>query len=183
MFCHQCVLLQVVIPQIPLRRRELLKTRRKRQKRDVDFVWKRTFSVGCHWSCWKFCVGCISGISGAETFDELRYELYHSNGVKFDLEKLLPTSTSKRAYYQCYVWINATFLPNIDIDALEYGYLLKDGKFSPDTECQELLDDFPISCSCLTCATANICPCRRKLIPCCTFCKCSKNNACKNDFN
>ena len=51
----------------------------------------------------KFCVGCISGISGAETFDELRYELYHSNGVKFDLEKLLPTSTSKRAYYQCYV--------------------------------------------------------------------------------
>ena len=101
----------------------------------------------------KFLVGCISNKSGAETFDELRFKLYHSNSVKFDLQKLPPTSTSiekhiKRAYYQCYVWMNAAFLPNIDIDPLEYGYLLKDGKFLPDTECQELPDDFPIPCSC-----------------------------------
>ena len=107
----------------------------------------------------KFLVGCISNKRGAETFDELRYKLYHSNGVKFDLEKLLPTLTSKPAYYEYYVWMNAAFLPSIDIDPLEYGYLLKDGKFLPDTECQELLDDFPIPCSCLKCATANICPC------------------------
>ena len=136
----------------------------------------------------KFLVGCISIKSDAETFDELRYKLYHSNCVKFDLEKLPPTSTSigkhiKRAYYQYCVYINAAFLPNIDVDPLRYGYLLKDGKFLHDTKCQELPDDFPIPCSCLKCARANICPCRRKLIPCCTFCKCSKNNACKNDFN
>ena len=100
----------------------------------------------------KFLVGCISNKSGAETFDELRFKLYHSSSVKFDLQKLPPTSTSiekhvKRACYQCYVWMNAAFLPNIDIDPLEYGYLLKDGKFLPDTECQELPDDFPIPCS------------------------------------
>ena len=49
-------------------------------------------------------VGCISNKSGGETFDELSYKLYHSNSVKFGLEKLPPTSTSiekhnKRAYY------------------------------------------------------------------------------------
>ena len=72
--------------------------------------------------------GCISSKSGTETFDELRYKLYHSNSVKFDLEKLLPTSTGieklvKQAYYQCYVWMNAAILPTIDIDPLEYGYI------------------------------------------------------------
>ena len=136
----------------------------------------------------NFLADCISNKSRAETFDELRYKLYHSNSVKFDLEKLSPTLASlekhiKRAYNQCCVCINAAFLPNIYIDPLEYGYLLKDGKFLPDTECQELPDDFPIPCSCLKCARANICPCRRKLIPCCIFCKYSKNSACKNDFN
>ena len=57
----------------------------------------------------KFLVGCISNKRGAETFDELRYKLYHSNGVKFDLEKLLPTLTSKRAYCEYYVWIMQPF--------------------------------------------------------------------------
>ena len=78
--------------------------------------------------------------------------------------------------------MNPVFLPNTDIDPLQYGvlkYLFKDGQFLPDTECQELPDDFPVPCSCLKCTRANICPCRRKLIPCCTFCKCSENNACK----
>ena len=136
----------------------------------------------------KFLVRCISNKSGAETFDELRFKLYHSNSVKFDLEKLLLTLISienhiKRAYYQCYVWMNAAFLPNIDINSLEYRYILKDGKFLRDTECHELPDDCSIPCSCLKCARANICPCCQKQIPCCTFCKCSKNNACKNDFN
>ena len=49
-------------------------------------------------------VGSISNKSGGEIFDELSYKLYHSNSVKFGLEKLPPTSTSiekhnKRAYY------------------------------------------------------------------------------------
>ena len=52
----------------------------------------------------KFLVGCISNKSGAETFDELKYKLYHSNSVMFGLEKLPQTLTSiekhiKRAYY------------------------------------------------------------------------------------
>ena len=42
----------------------------------------------------NFLVGCISNKSGAETFDELKYNLYHSKSVKFDLEKLPLTSTS-----------------------------------------------------------------------------------------
>ena len=72
--------------------------------------------------------GCISSKSGVETFDELRHKLYHSNSVKFDLEKLLPTSTGieklvKQAHYQCYVWMNVTILPTIDIDPMEYGYI------------------------------------------------------------
>ena len=52
----------------------------------------------------KFLAAYISNKSGAETFDELRYKLYHFNSVTFDLEKLPLTSTSiekhiKRAYY------------------------------------------------------------------------------------
>ena len=46
----------------------------------------------------KFLVGCISNKSGAETFDELRYKLYHSNSVKFNLEKLTPTSIKIEKY-------------------------------------------------------------------------------------
>ena len=38
--------------------------------------------------------------------------------------------------------MNAAFLPNIDIDPLEYGYHLKDGTFLPDKEWEEWLDDF-----------------------------------------
>ena len=75
------------------------------------------------------------------------------------------------------------FFPNIGIDSLEYDYLLKDGKFLPDAECQELPNKFPVRCSCLKCTWANIYLSRRILTPCCKFCKCSKNNACKIDFN
>ena len=32
-------------------KRDGLKTRRNRQKQDVDFAWKRTFNVGCHGNC------------------------------------------------------------------------------------------------------------------------------------
>ena len=46
----------------------------------------------------KFLVGCISNKSGAETFDELRYKLYHFNSVKFNLEKLPPTSIKIEKY-------------------------------------------------------------------------------------
>ena len=97
----------------------------------------------------EFLVDCIFNKRDAKTFVELKYEIYRSSSFECDLEKLPPTTASiviykKRAHY------HVTFLENIDIDPLEYDYLLKDVRFLPDTECQEVLCDSPIPCSCLT---------------------------------
>ena len=70
---------------------------------------------------------------------------------KFDFEKLRPTPVSivmykKGPYYHfVYGWI----LEDIGIDPIEYSYLLRDLKFLPDTECQEVPCGCPIPCSCL----------------------------------
>ena len=73
----------------------------------------------------KNCRKFISNKSDAKIFHELRYELYHSNSFKSDLEKLLLTTTSIVKYIKCgnycYVWMNGTFLSNIDNGSLEYS--------------------------------------------------------------
>ena len=79
------------------------------------------------------------------------YEEYHSKAFNFDLQKLAPTSESiykqiKRAYHQCYMWVNAAYNESIFLDPLYYGYTLDDNLVA-DSSSSELPDDFPLPCT------------------------------------
>ena len=65
------MLLQVVIPQIPLGQRELL-GETNRSEMLISFG-KEPLTWDVIEAAKKFLVGFISNKSGAETFDELRY--------------------------------------------------------------------------------------------------------------
>jgi hypothetical protein len=136
----------------------------------------------------KFLVRCIDHNSHVDTFDDLRNQIYHRHSFKLDLERLPPTSSSivqhiKRAFLQCFMWLNAPFAEHIELIPQEYGYAA-----SYDT--QELLpiimhgpcipEDFPVPCNCVKCAKSNVCPCRVKNITCCQFCKCGSSVDCRN---
>ena len=111
----------------------------------------------------------------SKTFDELKYEQYHSNGFKFELEKLSPTEASilkhiQLAYYQTYIWLNSRCIESIHLDPLDYGYILdSDGKLIPDIGAVKLPEDFPNPCTCLKCAREYVSPCRTKSLPCCPY--------------
>ena len=121
--------------------------------------------------------------------DNLRCEEYHKQAFRFDLEKIPPTSNSivnhiKRAYFQYYHWLNAPVIASIDLNPLEYGYVLDENEFLlPDLETDPLPVDFPMPCSCLKCVQENVCPCRVKKIAYCDYCKCkTSKNTCKNSI-
>ena len=148
---------------------------------------KEPLSIDVITNAEQFLICCCSPKSKAKIFDRLRFEEYHKQAFKFDLEKIPPTSSSiinhiKRAYYQCFHWLKAPVCANIDIEPLEYGYILNDdGLLLPDIQTDPLPDDFPMPCSCQKCAGENVCPCRVKKIPCCDYCKCKGcKNVCKN---
>ena len=137
-----------------------------------------------------FLVKCISKNTSSTNFDELREEIYHSKSFKLDLEKLPPTSSSKklhiqRAYLQSYLWYRAPFDEALDVDPRQLGYTKNDhDHFYPIVTIKERIpEDFPMPCNCLKCARDSVCPCRHLQIPCCKFCKCSSSNSCKNPNN
>ena len=75
----------------------------------------------------KFLVSCLSSSSKRNTFDELRYENYHSKSFSFNLEQMPPTSHSirkhiKRAFMQCTMWLNAPIVKCFQINPLKFGY-------------------------------------------------------------
>ena len=66
------------------------------------------------------------------------------------------------------------------LDPLCYGYTLDDNERLVADICSlELPDDFPLPCTCGTCARETVCPCRKKSVGCCQYCKCSKRE-CRN---
>ena len=106
----------------------------------------------------NFLVKCYNQKANAKTFDDLRYKEYHSKAFNFDLEKLLPTSNSiykhnQHAYYQCFMWVNTASNESMYLDPLCYGYTLDDnGRLVADICSLELPDNFPLPCTCGTCA-------------------------------
>ena len=135
----------------------------------------------------KFLLRCISSNEKLNNFDELRHEIYHKKQLKFDVEKIPPTSNSiqqhvRRAHLPSYIWLHAPFMTDIAMDPLEFGYTMDEkGLLVPEILSQpKLPDDFPVPCNCLKCARVNVCPCRVRHIPCCQFCKCKAGELCKN---
>ena len=135
----------------------------------------------------EFLVRCLDSKSNVKTFDDLRNQMYHTKTFQLDLEKLPPTSGSirlhiLRAYLQCKLWLNAPIMRQCTVDATEYGYCQDEDELTPQIVLDgSLPDDFPMPCSCLKCARANVCACRLKNVSCCEFCKCGSHpEDCKN---
>ena len=118
-------------------------------------------------------------------FFNFRYRTYHQYSFKLDLEKLPTTSDTirthiLRAYFQSYLWYHTPFERSVELDPVQYGYHLEDECFIPTilSDEERLPEDFPMPCKCIKCARKNLCLCRVKKIPCCTFCKCGNEDSC-----
>ena len=134
----------------------------------------------------KFLLKCITK-HDVDTFDELRFIVYHEKYLEFDTEHFPPTSDNirqhiLRAYLQCYIWLHFAFLGNNDLDPLEYGYISTEDRNivpiisnKPSIPC-----NFPQPCNCQKCGKASVCKCRLLEIRCCQFCKCDASPRCKN---
>ena len=114
-----------------------------------------------------------------DTFDELRFIVYHEKYLELAAERFSPTSDNirqhiLRAYLQCYIWLHSAFLGNIDLDPLEYGYrLTKYSNLIPIISPKPSIPiNFPQPCNCQKCGKASVCNCRSLEILCCQFCKC-----------
>ena len=76
-----------------------------------------------------------------------------SKTFNFDLEKFPPTSKCifkhiQRAYYQCYMGVNAESNASVFLDPLCYGYYLDDEKLVSDLTSLELSVAFALPCTC-----------------------------------
>ena len=125
---------------------------------------------------------CISN----ESFDDLRYDVYHKKLQELDLEKFPATSGAIKqhilcAYLQCHLWFHASFIEDISIDPLQCGYSLNEEDDLVPLIINETLipADFPSPCNCLKCARPQGCPCRSKQIACSQYCKCEAKQSCK----
>ena len=138
----------------------------------------------------KFLLDCMSRTAtrSAETFDELRYDKYHTRSSAWTIDKLPCSSDTLRkqinwAYYQCNLWTGAASRVSSLLNPTDYQYSLDDdGFFYPNISIEtEIPEDFPHPCTCGKCAREKVCNCRILKIICCEFCKC-KSEECKNPY-
>ena len=122
-----------------------------------------------------------------DTFDDLRYLVYHEKYQEFDIDRFPPTSDSirqhiLRAYLQSYKWVYCPVLENISLEPLKYGYWVdQHGNLVPIISTKPSIPhNFPLPCTCQKCSKSNVCKCRVLAIACCQYCKCKASSECKN---
>ena len=102
----------------------------------------------------KFLLRCICTNQHVSTFDDLMVEIYHKNSLKFDIKRFPSSSNAvrehiKRAYIQCYIWINASNIETIELDPINYGCRLNDRDLEPVIVSKPPIpNDFPEPCKC-----------------------------------
>ena len=94
------------------------------------FLGKHELTNEIIYNAEQFFLRCISN-EKLDSFDDLRYDVYHKKLQEFDLEKLPATSGAikqhvLRAYLQCHLWLHGPFIGDISIDPLQYGYSLNE---------------------------------------------------------
>ena len=115
----------------------------------------------------RFLVQCLSKNTSVQTFDDLRFEIFHQKSFSLDLEKLPSTSSSikfhiQMAYLQAYMWYHAPVDEIVDLAPEMYGYRTDesgDQLFPIICDETRIPECFPIPCTCIKCARANVCPC------------------------
>ena len=137
-----------------------------------------------------FLLDCMSRTAtrSAETFDELRYNQYHTRSTKWTIDKIPCSSEAllkqrNWTYFQCNLWTGAANRISCSINPTDYQYTLDDDGFlTPNISIETPIpDNFPQPCTCGKCARETVCNCRVLQINCCEFCKC-KSEECKNPY-
>ena len=111
----------------------------------------------------KFLLRSICTNQHVSTFDDLGVEIYHKNSLKFDIKRFPPSSNAvrvhiKRAYIQCYIWINASNIETIQLDPINYGYRLNNRDLEPVIISKPPIpNDFPEPCKCKVCSRRTVC--------------------------
>ena len=88
----------------------------------------------------EFLLECVSN-DKVESFNNLRYIVYHKQSFGLDMVKLPPTSGSivlhiKHAYLQCYSWIHSPFDEDVDLDPTDFGHVVdEDDNLAPKLLC------------------------------------------------
>ena len=136
----------------------------------------------------KFLLKCLTK-HDVDTFDEMRFIVYHEKYLQFDIECFPPTSDNIRqhilhAYLQCYIWLHSPFLENIDLDPLVYGYrLTEDSNLVPIISTKPAIpSNFPQPCNCQKYSKASVCKCQLLEICCFQYCKCDASTWYKNSL-
>ena len=119
--------------------------------------------------------------SGCKTMDQLRYHVFHhSSKTILDLP---PTSRLIRGHIQRAVYgsyMQTHCLDNPHLDPKDFGFFEQDGLLRPVQDQILLPDDFPMPCTCTSCATKR-CSCGKRGIRCCPYCQCQASGmGCKN---
>ena len=94
------------------------------------FFGKQELTKGMIYNADRFLLRCISN-EKLDSFDNLRYDVYHKKLQEFDFEKFPVTSSAikqhiLRAYLQCHLWLHLPFIEDILTDPLQYGYSLNE---------------------------------------------------------
>ena len=113
-------------------------------------------------------------------------EYYHQEN-KINFEKIPPTSVSihkpiQQSFLKTYSRYNSCFPESPFLDPLHYGHALNEVSM-PDFKTEIVPEDFPSPCSFQKCPRENACPCRKRKISSCEFCKCQSCSSCKNSEN
>ena len=119
--------------------------------------------------------------SGCKTMDQLRYHVFHhSSNTILDLP---PTSRLIRGHIQRAVYgsyMQTHCLDNPHLDPKDFGFFEQDDLLRPVQDQILLPDEFPMPCTCTSCATKR-CSCGKRGIRCCPYCQCQASGmGCKN---
>ena len=77
----------------------------------------------------KFLVEFLSNDKNIQTFHDLCFQTYHKKSFQLDLENLPCMSNNtqlhiKCSFLQCYRWLQSPFVENIDLEPMDYKYII-----------------------------------------------------------
>ena len=126
-----------------------------------------------------YLVHCLSNsASNDESFNDLRYSMYHQKKKKsrWNVEKLPCTSSSiqyhiLRSYFQCFHWLHAAFQHKILLNTKDFGYDLNEEEYLVHSSfpliifyqqtilLHVIVSSVPVkmfACNCLKCSRKNV---------------------------
>ena len=117
----------------------------------------------------------VRKLSTCKTTDQMTDYLYHHAKCQY----LPPTSYAirvhiLRAFYANNLMTSVLSETSKSLDPTLYEFEVVNDLLIQRFGNHHILKEFTITCNCSKCAT-QCCPCQKKHLPCCSFCKCCSN--------